>query len=249
MAQKKSGYFKIAQLSDPHIGNTEDLVQGIDVRENFKLALKEIIKEKCDLLVLSGDLADNAEIGSYEFIAKEMSSYTLPWCFIAGNHDDLGEMDKIFGIAKDFKEGEYYYKKEIANNTILFLDSSSNRISSKQLEWFEAEAQKIEKNFMLFMHHPPCKAGHRFMDAKYALENIEEVQLSFNKIDHLKFIFCGHYHSSLEAGFGNKKVFICPSSQMIIDEFTPYFCLKSSNPAWRIIECYSGELETKVHLF
>lgn len=248
MAQKKSGYFKIAQLSDPHIGNTEDLVQGIDVRENFKLALKEIKKEKCDLLVLSGDLADNAEIGSYEFIAKEMNSYTLPWCFIAGNHDDLGEMDRIFGIAKDFKEGEYYYKKEILNIPVFFLDSSSNRVSSKQLEWFETEAKKINEDFLLFMHHPPCLAGHRFMDAKYALENIDEVQHSFNKFDHLKHIFCGHYHSSLESGFGNKRVFVCPSSQMIIDEFTPYFCLKSSNPSWRIIEWRSGVLETKVYL-
>lgn len=248
MKIKKNENIKIGQISDPHIGNNEDLVQGIDVRENFKIALKEMIKEKLDLLVLSGDLADNGEIGSYEFIAKEMKCYKRPWCFIAGNHDDLSKMDEIFAIASEFKDGEYYYKKEILNIPLLFLDSSSNRVSSKQLEWFEIEAQKIEKNFMLFMHHPPCKAGHRFMDAKYALENIEEVQRSFNKFDHLKFIFCGHYHSSLEAGFGNKKVFICPSSQMIIDEFTPYFCLKSSNPAWRIIECYSGQLETKVYL-
>ena len=36
---------KIGQISDLHIGNDNELVQGIDVRTNFKIALQAMEKE------------------------------------------------------------------------------------------------------------------------------------------------------------------------------------------------------------
>lgn len=240
---------KIGQISDLHIGKCDDFVQGIDVCNNFRVALNAMKKEKIDLLVLSGDLSDNGYVESYEFINQEMSNYKGPWCFIAGNHDNIQKMNQVFNIESDLRNGEYYYKKEVLNHTIFFLDSSKNYISKEQLDWFEAEAKKVNENFLLFVHHPPCIAGHRFMDAKYALQNISEVQDVLNKFDELKYIFSGHYHSILQSEFGNKKVFICPSTQMLIDEYTPYFCLKSSKPSWQIIDWGFDFLETKVYLF
>jgi Icc protein len=240
---------KIGQISDLHIGKDEELVQGIDVRKNFIIALEAMEKENLDLLVLSGDLSDDGNIGAYEFVSQEMSQYKKPWCFIPGNHDNVHLMNQIFNIESDIRNGEYYYKKEIHNKTIFFLDSSSNSISSEQLEWFKKEAKKEDKEFLLFIHHPPCIAGHRFMDAKYALQNIDEVQHVLNQFNQLQYIFSGHYHSILTAEFGNKKVYICPSTQMLIDEFTPYFCLKSTRPSWRIIEWGDDFFETKVFLY
>lgn len=240
---------KIGQISDLHIGNDNELVQGIDVRSNFKIALKAMEKEELDLLVLSGDLSDNGEIEAYQFVADQMNTYKKPWCFISGNHDNINKMNQIFNIEPDLKNGEYYYKKEILNHTIFFLDSSTNYISPEQLEWFKTEAKKEKKEFLLFIHHPPCIAGHRFMDAKYALQNIDEVQQLLNQFEKLQYIFSGHYHSTLMAEFGNKKVFVCPSTQMIIDEFTPYFCLNSTRPSWRIIEWGDNFFETKVFLY
>ena len=71
-----SKIIKIGQISDPHIGDTEEFVQGIDVRANFLKALHSPSMQNLDLLVLSGDLAnENAEPGGYHFIKEQIKDY------------------------------------------------------------------------------------------------------------------------------------------------------------------------------
>ena len=66
---------KIGQISDIHIGEDESLVQEIDVRKNFLDAINSESMKDLDLLVLSGDLAnENAEPGAYKFIADQIKS-------------------------------------------------------------------------------------------------------------------------------------------------------------------------------
>ncbi len=58
------------------------MVQGIDVRKNFIIALEAMEKRKFRFIDLSGDLSDDGNIGAYEFVSQEMSQYKKPWCFI-----------------------------------------------------------------------------------------------------------------------------------------------------------------------
>ena len=60
-----SNLLKIGQISDMHIGENTELVQGIDVRANFFKALNSQSMKDIDLLVLAGDLAnEDAEPGA-----------------------------------------------------------------------------------------------------------------------------------------------------------------------------------------
>ena len=61
---------KIGQISDIHIGNGEELVQGIDVCANFLKALNSDSMQNLDLLVLSGDLAENSQAAAYKHVAS-----------------------------------------------------------------------------------------------------------------------------------------------------------------------------------
>ena len=84
---------KIGQISDIHIGEDESLVQDIDVRKNFLDALNSDSMQELDLLVLSGDLAnEDAEPGAYKFIADQIKSVSCPVCIIPGNHDNIDVM-------------------------------------------------------------------------------------------------------------------------------------------------------------
>ena len=85
---------KIGQISDIHIGESEEFVQGIDVRKNFLTALNSPSMKDLDLLVLSGDLAnEDAEPGAYKYIAQVLEDYAKPWCIIPGNHDRIEVME------------------------------------------------------------------------------------------------------------------------------------------------------------
>lgn len=237
---------KIGQISDIHIGEDENLVQGIDVRANFMKCLNSESMKDLDLLVLSGDLAnENAEPGAYKYIADVLKTLNVPYCIIPGNHDQIDVMQQFFDLP--VHDGKCYYRYDIAGRTIFFLDSACGEVSKEQLDWLQVEAAKVEGEVLLFLHHPPCFCNHRFMDLRYYMKNMLEVQKVLEKIDNLTHIFCGHYHSEFEVSFGSKKVHVAPSSQMQIDPNTPYFNLKSSAPGWQVIEWGEKMVETRVY--
>lgn len=243
-----SRILKIGQLSDIHIGNDPCLVQGIDVRRNFMTAYNSESMRDLDLLVLSGDLAnEDAEPGAYSYIADVLKDCPVPYCIIPGNHDRIDVMEKYFDLKGKVHNGKCYYRYDIAGRSIFFLDSACGTVSTDQLEWLKSETAKVDGEVLLFLHHPPCYCNHRFMDMKYHLMNMEETQKTLSQIKNLRHIFVGHYHCDFEIEMGKQLVHVTPSTQMQIDANTPYFNLKSSAPGWRVIIWSENFLETKVY--
>lgn len=238
---------KIGQISDSHIGKDGCLVQEIDVRKNFLTAYNSKFMKNLDLLVLSGDLADYAEPDAYSFIANVLKDSKVPVCVIPGNHDNVEVMEKFFDLKGKVHNGKCYYRYDIEGQSIFFLDSADGTVSSEQLSWLEEETAKVDGEVLLFLHHPPCHCNHKFMDLRYSLKNMDEVQVTLAKIKNLKYIFVGHYHSEMKVELGDKTVFVTPSTQMQIDPNISVFCLNSAAPRWRVIEWGENFLETKVY--
>ena len=238
---------KIGQISDTHIGKDASPVQDIDVRENFLTAYNSPSMKDLDLLVLSGDLADSVDPGAYAFIADVLKDCKFPVCIIPGNHDNIEVMEKYFDLKNRVHNGKCYFRYDIDGRSIFFLDSSDGTVSREQLLWLEKETEKIDDEVLLFIHHPPCHCNHKFMDLRYALRNIEEVQTTLLKIKNIKHIFVGHYHSEMIEKFGDKTVYVTPSTQMQIDPNISVFCLSSAAPGWRVIEWGKNFVETKVY--
>ena len=236
---------KIGQISDIHIGEDESLVQDIDVRKNFLDALSSESMKGIDLLVLSGDLAnENAEPGAYKFIADQIKSLGCPVCIIPGNHDEIEVMSKYFELP--VKNGKCYYRYDYKGKSIFFIDSACGTVSRDQLDWLEEEIPKVKDEVILFMHHPPCFCDHKFMDLHYHLKNMVEVQEVLSKFKNLKHVFCGHYHSDFEEKFDDITVHVAPATQMQIAPDRPYFKLKSDKPGWLVINWDKNTVETRV---
>ena len=141
---------KIGQISDIHIGEDESLVQDIDVRKNFLDALNSDSMQELDLLVLSGDLAnEDAEPGAYKFIADQIKSVSCPVCIIPGNHDNIDVMTQYFDLP--VKNGKCYYRFDLQGRSIFFLDSACGEVSRDQLDWLETEIPKVKNEVLLFM--------------------------------------------------------------------------------------------------
>ncbi|MBO4713677.1 MAG: metallophosphoesterase [Fibrobacter sp.] len=244
-----SKVIRIGQVSDIHIGEDEGFVQGIDVRANFESALKSKSMKDIDLLVLSGDLAnEDGEEGAYKYVADLLKDYRVPVCVIPGNHDRLDVMQKYFDLEGKVRDGKCYYRYDICGRTLLFLDSGCGTVSKDQLDWLKVEAAKVNDEILLFMHHPPCLCNHRFMDLKYSLKNIDEVQETLSSIKNIKHIFTGHYHFNFHLQLpSQQEVHVAPSTQMQIDPQAPIFNLMSSAPGWQVIEWGENFVETGVY--
>ncbi|MCQ2096900.1 MAG: metallophosphoesterase [Fibrobacter sp.] len=244
----KSEVLKIGQISDMHIGDDESLVQGIDVRANFMKALHSPSMADLDLLILSGDLAnEDAEPGAYKYFADFIKNSPFPVCVIPGNHDRIDVMEKYLDLEGKIHDGKCYYRYDIAGRSIFFLDSACGEVSAEQLDWLKQEAAKVQGEIILFLHHPPCFCNHRFMDLRFYLRNMLEVQQVLAGIPNLTHIFAGHYHHQFEVKLGRQVVHVAPASQMQIDPNTPYFNLKSSNPGWQVIKFGKDFVDSEVY--
>ena len=243
-----SKYLKIGQVSDIHIGEDEGLVQGIDVRANLRKALESESMKDLDLLVCSGDLArEDGEQGAYQYFVEIFKELKIPVCVIPGNHDRVETMKQYLDLEGKVHDDKCYYRYDLKGKSIFFLDSACGNVSPDQLCWLKQEAAKIKDEIILFMHHPPCFCNHRFMDLKYHLTNMLEVQQTLNSIENLHHVFVGHYHSDFEIKIDRLTVHVAPSIQMQIDPNTPYFNLKSSAPGWQVIKWGEDFVETEVY--
>lgn len=239
---------RIAQVSDIHIGPTDEPVQDINVRANFLKTLDSILEKAVDLVVISGDIAyDKAEPESYAWVASVLKNYPLPYVLMGGNHDRISTMAEFFPIHDDIHNGQLYFKRVLKGHHLFFLDSSTNVVPEEQLHWLRDEAAKVDSEILLFLHHPPAISGCEFMDTKYPLNNIAEVRRYLKQIPNLHNIFVGHYHAEKFVVQDGKNIHLTPSTFMQIDTRTPFFRMEHTSPGWRIIDWYDGRLDTEVH--
>jgi len=239
----------MAQISDIHISEGPEDYQGIPVRENFLNTLENVGSHNPDLVVLSGDLAaDHGEIGAYKFLAEALAKISIPTVIMPGNHDILSHLKNSLNLEPDPDRNEYYFIKSFQGFPIIFLDTTSNKLSRSQLEWLkDTSKEQAEKELLVFIHHPPLKCGCLFMDTHYPLLNWEETWDLISKLENIKHIFCGHYHTDKIIHSEGKNIYLCPSTMMQLSNSNPDFEIISKAPAWRMIKWDGRELETKIY--
>ena len=242
---------RIAQLTDMHIGETDEDVYGSPVRMQFLSALNKLKKQNLDALILSGDLAANAgEYNSYVWIKEQLKELTCPIYICLGNHDRLENLKQVFDLnLENYHEDGYYFKTKIREHLCLFLDTSPYFLSNQQIEWLKQQSIENKEEILLFMHHPPLYCGCTFMDEKYPLKNISDVWSVIKELKNVNYIFCGHYHTERTIIKDGKNVFLTPSTMAQFDNQTSEITILHRNPSWRIIEWDGETLRTSVEYF
>ena len=75
-----------------------------------------------DLLVLSGDLADDGALESYRQLQEALAAWPQPVRFALGNHDDRTHFRSVFGDSH-FTDGFVQGVTDLAGLRIVILDS------------------------------------------------------------------------------------------------------------------------------
>jgi len=241
---------KIIQITDLHIDDEGGYPHDIDVRKNLLRILTYIKKRKPDHLVISGDLCYRDPKEEIKQWIKEVLDVSgLDYSIIVGNHDDSTMMAKVFKLNHLLNEEELYFAKKIGKETILFLDSGKGSLSKKQTNWLKRQLKNADKDVMIFMHHPPVKAGVPFMDNRYPMQYLEKLQqLFFEHSDNIH-VFCGHYHVDKTIRLKNLTVHISPSCFFQIDQNTLQFKVDHHRIGYREIVLDNQILSSTVRYF
>lgn len=180
---------RITQISDPHIlGDKQAKFRGINPWDNFTKVLKNINQDEADLMVITGDLAEDRSKEAYQHIATEIKK---PIAWVPGNHDNPELAATILGKSQ---------KHIIFDNWQILLlnshypDHESGKLSDNELGFLEQSLkQHPDKYTLIFVHHQVVPVACSWLD-EIMLENAAAMLAITQQYKNVKIIVFGHIH-------------------------------------------------------
>ena len=202
------------QISDSHIDD-DKLVMGVDSEANLSAIVSNISKHYYDALLISGDLAHNGTLLSYQKLRKILNPIEAKIYVLPGNHDDLSNLSQIFNQSSlcNFIIGCW----EVITIDSVQVGKVSGRLNDKQLHSLSQQISSSSAKYIaLCLHHPPIPMQSSW-DDDMSLENPEDLFAVIDQFDNIKAIMWGHAHQCSESNRNSVKLFSCPSTALQFD--------------------------------
>ena len=183
--------FRLVQMTDLHLlADPQALYRGKATRTSFLEALTLACRLNPDLLLLTGDLAEDEQLATYQWLYQQLEASGLTWQWLPGNHDQPALMNEL-------KPSDFY--QQTAAWQILGLNShlpkaTQGKLASQQLHKLK-EALNNPKPLLIALHHPPVKVNSEWKDA-LALENAAAFWKLLKDKPQAKLVVFGHVHQA-----------------------------------------------------
>ena len=199
------------QISDSHIDD-EKLVMGVDSQANLGAIVNMISDQNYDVLLISGDLAHNGTLKSYQKLRKILNPIETEIYVLPGNHDDFSNLSQIFNQSSlcNFIIGCW----EVITIDSVQVGKVSGRLNHEQLHSLSQQiSSSSAKYIVLCLHHPPVSMQSEWDDEK-SLENPDDLFAVIDQFDNIKAVMWGHAHQCAEFNRNGVKLFSCPSTAL-----------------------------------
>lgn len=201
----------VLQLSDTHLRATPgDLAFGRDPDEQLArvLAAWAATGEVADLVLLTGDLADDASVSGSERLAAAVNAVGVPVMAIPGNHDRADVVAATWGATPVTRLGRWQVvgiDTTIPGRVHGAVDVAATTALLDSLEPIPT---------VLALHHPPRS---RSTGAHFRLEGADELLAALAERPHVKVVVAGHLHDAVDLEAPNGlPVLGCPSTLMAV---------------------------------
>ena len=243
---------RVLQITDTHLfAKKDETLLGVNTWESYRAVLQAIhaSARDADLVVATGDLAQDHSSAAYQHFADGIASFSVPCVWLPGNHDFQPSMystlqDAGISPAKRVMVGEHWQ--------ILLLDSQvfgvpHGELSDFQLEWLEKRlAEAPERHTLLLLHHHPLPAGCSWLD-QHSLRNAGSLDNVLVRYPRVKNLLCGHIHQELDVDWNGRRIMATPSTCVQFKPHCANFTLDTVSPGWRWLELHAdGSLTTEV---
>lgn len=242
----------ILQITDLHIlpGNGEKLL-GVDTEKSFDAVLKDALANHplIDLILVTGDLAQEPGILPYRKIASRLSSVGIPCVCLPGNHDNFTMMLQILNDGNISCRKNLFLKGWqiiILNSQVQ--NSHGGHITETELEFLDGSLSRHpEKPALIAVHHHCRKTQSQWMDTMM-IDNSEDLLAVLSRHQHSRALICGHIHQILDVNLEFIQLWGTPSTCFQFKPGSRNFELVDDAPAYRIIDLFDdGQVESTVH--
>ncbi|WP_437609333.1 3',5'-cyclic-AMP phosphodiesterase [Erwinia sp. V71] len=243
---------RILQITDTHLfaGKNETLL-GVNTWASFDAVLNAIEAQgrDIDLIVATGDLAQDHTVEAYQNFAEGITRLPVPCAWLPGNHDFQPSMfttlcEAEIADAKHVLLGEQWQ--------VVLLDSQvfgvpHGMLSEYQIEWLEKTlALYPQRHTLVLLHHHPLPSGCTWLD-QHSLRNPHMLDAVLQNYPLARTLICGHIHQELDLQWNGRRVLASPSTCVQFKPHCTNFTIDSVAPGWRWLELHSdGRVETDV---
>lgn len=248
---------RILQLTDCHFPEVRgQVVQGVDPEQSFSRVTATVLDaaERFDLMLLTGDLADQPSAAAYSHLREQLRPLSLhaPCYCLPGNHDDPEAMRRFLAGGAIRMDSQIPF----THWEIICLDSSvpgqpGGFLGEREIDRLErAMADHPDKHILVAVHHHPIACGSEWMDTMI-LSNGERLSAALEAFPgRTRAVVFGHIHQSLDRCVRGVRYLGTPSTCCQFKPYSRTFSLGTLPPGFRWIELHpDGVLITEtVHV-
>ncbi len=200
---------KLIWMSDLHFLAGDKTVAGHDPRIRLGAAVEHIGQHHSDAryCVISGDLVNEGNAADYRALKSHLNKLNIECLLMVGNHDDRGELGKVFERPYGAMPGFWQYYKPLDGGLFVFLDTlkpgfSAGEMCGERMAWLrDVLVANDHLPSYIFMHHPPMPLGLPMQD-EIGLEQGAEFLSLIADFPNVKHLFLGHVHRPVAGSVG-----------------------------------------------
>lgn len=243
---------RIIQLTDTHLfGDPARALLKLNTQDSFEkvLALVAARESHVDLVVATGDIAQDASAEAYMRFCEAMKTLGAPFRWIPGNHDSRVVMDRVMGSA-----AEQAAPVKVGNWHVIMLDSAvpgevHGHLGETELALLQSGIARTEEEggfAMVCLHHNPVPGSAGWM-SDIGLHNNEEFLAIISRHPCVRAVVYGHIHQALDFERNGVRFFCTPSTCIQFKPNVADFTLDELNPAYRWYDLHAdGAIDSGV---
>ncbi|MDT8448763.1 MAG: metallophosphoesterase [Wenzhouxiangellaceae bacterium] len=229
--------FRLIQVSDCHLAADPGAdYRGQNPDANLARMAGPIRRWRPDLVMLTGDLSEDASPASFERVRDWAAALALPVAWIPGNHDDRKVMAPLFDRA-GFGRGPV-------------LDAGAWQLALLDSTWPGDPAGELDDERLaplgalspgrpagVFVHHQPVEVGAPWID-KVGMRARGRLWRRLEGDHPVRFVAFGHVHQRFRRTVQGVEVLACPSTAANTVPATRCFTPGETTPVarWFVLE-------------
>lgn len=255
--QKRAGGAKInlLQFTDCHLMKSADgELLGVNTRESLSVVtalaksnIESGIHENPDLILATGDLAQDGSPEAYRHFKEHIDEFSCPVSWFPGNHDDLSAMKKAVGsggeLAKVVRVGDWQF---ILLNSLV-PGSVHGFLEQEELDTLERTLEENpDVHTMVCFHHHPIDIDSVWLD-KIGLRNRDDLFEIVNRYTNVRALLWGHIHQELDDEIDDFIIMATPSTCVQFLPESDDFAVDPIAPGYRWFTLHAdGTIDTGV---
>lgn len=227
----------IAHLSDPHLDGSAARLERLQTVIASVRSLPH-----CDLLVVTGDVADHGSSVEYAAFRHELP-HPLSALITTGNHDRRAAFEQHVGVRNTFHDSS---DVRIIGLDTLIEGHDEGRLDAETIAFARDAITTAPGRVLLAMHHPPVPVGHPLVDTTL-LVNVDALADLISASPAIIGILTGHVHTAYSNTFAGIPILGAPgiASTLILAEPSRISADPTVPPGYLVHTIDDGRMSTR----